>query len=40
MPDDNFLLIKFNNKFVDIMCDVNLELVEDVRMENGKGYCI
>ena len=40
MPNDNFLLIKFNDKCVDIMCDVNLELVEDVRMENGKGYCI
>ena len=36
MPDDNFLLIKFNDKFVDIMCDVNLELVEDIRMENVK----
>ena len=40
MPDDIFLLIKFNDKCVDITCDVNLELVEDVRMENGKGYCI
>ena len=36
MPDDKFLLIKFSDKFVDIMCDVNPELVEDVRIENGK----
>ena len=36
MPDDNFLLIKFNDKCVDIMCDVNPELVEDIRMENVK----
>ena len=40
MPDDKFLLIKFSDKFVDIMCDVNPELVEDVRIENGKRYCI
>ena len=40
IPDDNFLLIKFSDKFVDIMCDVNPELVEDVRIENGKRYCI
>ena len=36
MPDDKFLLIKFSDKFVDIMCDVNPELVEDIRIENGK----
>ena len=36
MPEDNFLLIKFDSKFVDIMCEVNLELVEDVRFERGK----
>ena len=37
MPDDKFVLIKFDNKFVDIMCDVNPELVEDKRVENGRN---
>ena len=37
MPDDKILLIKFNDKFVDIMCDVNPESLEDVRMENEIG---
>ena len=36
MPDDKFLLIKFDSKFVDIMCEVNPELIEDVRFERGK----
>ena len=40
MPDDKLILIKFNDKFVDIMCDANPELVEDMRMENEKMYCI
>ena len=36
MSDDKCVFIKFDNKFVDKMCDVNPELVEDIRMENGE----
>ena len=36
MPEDKCLLIKFDSKFVDIMCEVNPELVEDVGFERGK----
>lgn len=40
MLDDVFILIKFHSNFVDIMCDANPELVENVRLENGKKYYI
>ena len=34
--DAKFILINFDNEFVDIMCDVNLELVDDIKLENRK----
>ena len=39
LPEDTYLLTKFDNKFVDAMCEVNPELVGDVRFEKG-GNCI
>ena len=39
LPKDTYLLTKFDNKFVDTMCEVNPELVGDVRFEKrGKLY--
>ena len=36
IPENKYLFIKFDNKFVDIMCAVSPELVKDVRFEKGK----
>ena len=36
IPEDKYLLIKFDRKFVNITCEVNPELVQDVRFEKGK----
>jgi hypothetical protein len=36
MPKDKFVLLKLEGKFVDIMCEVNPEYLEDVRTVNGK----
>ena len=36
VPDNKFVLLKIEGAFVDIMCEVNPEYKEDVRMENGK----
>ena len=36
LPPDKFVLLKIEGAFVDIMCDVNPEYLEDVRIENGK----
>ena len=40
IPDDKFIVIKFDTKFVDIICDVNPDLVDNIRLENGKTYYI
>jgi hypothetical protein len=36
MPDNKFVILKLEGKFVDIMCGVNPEYLRDVRLENGK----
>jgi hypothetical protein len=36
MPDNKFVILKLEGKFVDIMCDVNPEYLRDIRLENGK----
>ena len=36
MPEDKFAVIKFENEFVDIMCEINKELIEDIKYEKGK----
>lgn len=36
MPDDKFALLKLEEQFVDIMCSINPEYEQYVRMENGK----
>ena len=35
LPEDKFIIIKFENKFVDIMCTVNPELKKEV-IHDGK----
>ena len=36
MPKEKFILLKFESEFVDIMCEVNPEYLQDVRQERGK----
>ena len=36
IPEDKFVLLKIENEFVDIMCEVNPEFLPDVVYENGK----
>ena len=36
IPEDKFVLLKFENEFVDIMCEVNPEFLQDVTYENGR----
>ena len=40
MPEDKFAVIKFENMFVDIMCEINKELIEDIKYEKGEKYYI
>ena len=40
MPEDKFAVIKFENEFVDIMCEINKELIEDIKYEKGEKYYI
>ncbi len=35
-PEDKFELVKIEEQFVDIMCEVNIEVKKFVRYENGK----
>jgi len=39
-PDDKFVVVIIEGKFVDIMCEVNTELKKFVRYENGKKVLI
>ena len=36
IPEEKRVFMKFEKEFVDIMCEVNLEYKEHVRIENGK----
>ncbi len=36
LPKNKFVLMKFEDEFVDIMCEVNPEFKEDIRYERGK----
>ena len=35
MPEENFIILKIEGEFLDIMCEVNPEQRKNVRMENG-----
>ena len=37
LPEDNFLLVRIRDKFLDVMCEVNPEYIPYVRYENDKN---
>ena len=36
MPDEKFVILKLEGQFVDIMCEVNPQYLNDVRFEGTK----
>ena len=40
IPEDKFVLLKLEDEFVDIMCEVNSEFIKDFQQEFNKRYYI
>ena len=38
IPEEDCVFMKFEKEFVDIMCEVNSEYKEHVKIKNGKRY--